>query len=646
LSQYTQLKVLDLEGSQSFDGKNKRDLNNICRKILLLKYLSLRGTNVTRLPRDINNLHELEVLDIRQTKVLPSETRNVRLLKLKRFLAGSIDTNPSTAAGHVIVPGSGSTYTVMSVKAERFSISAQVPEKIEKMVDMEVLSAIEPQNSLDFEDIGSLWKLRKLGVVVNKDSDLHDLFRALTNLHECLRSLSITLHNTKCENPRRRRDLEELNPSPKVLESLKISGTTQKEKLLYWLAKGRDQLTKVTLSNTSLSQADLKVLSELPMLRCLRLRQTKYTESKLTFKDGQFKKLKYFLVEGSSSSMAGINFDNGTAVELEKIVLSLNDDLELCGLDKLQELKELELNNNDNTDATSATTNTLDTTTTATTAAAAPYIPTTSEPSTSPSATTTPTTPTVATTTTATNDNNDATSATTNTLDTTTTTTTTDITAAATPYIPTTSEPSTSPSATTTPTTPTVATTTTSTAAPSIPTTGKNTTSPGTTAPTALAATVHATSPNTDAPTINTDTAAAPATATAKKLFSLLDNAKQITKVTLHGTLLKKVDIQILASKENIRSLVLLDKSYDESQLTLKKDEFPNLNILIVDCSKITMIEFTDGSSPRLDKIIWTFTKMDLLYYLDRLAIDQRGSTMYFGYEHQDSSERTTGSEM
>ncbi|WVZ90356.1 hypothetical protein U9M48_036665 [Paspalum notatum var. saurae] len=448
-SRVSVLKVLDLEGCQCFGGKKQRYLKVICAKMLLLKYLSLKGTDVTQLPTEISNLRELEVLDIRMTMVPESSTANVLLLKLKRLLAGQI-IYPS--------PSSSNTGTVIARGGEISSV--QIPEKIEKMLNLEVLSNVKVRRSQDLKDIGRLCQLRKLGVVVDdKGSHFKNLLQMISDVHESLRSLSITIPTPRWEgSPSEGDELQQgslnlkLRHPPKLLESLSISGTTQKVHLLLPLFAndGNNKLVKVTLCSISLNQVNLEVFAKLPKLQCVRLRNITCAESMLTFKDG-FKSLKYLLLEGCNL-LSCIVFGNGAARELEKMVLSFTSIESIHGIEALEKLQELELNNN------------------------------------------------------------------------------------------------------------------------------------------------------------------------KSRLLSSFDDAKQIAKLTLRGTLLEQADLQILAKKPKMRCLVLLDKSCVVGQITFNKNEFPKLNLLAVDCSSITKIIFTGGSAPKLEKIIWSsFTVISGIDKLPRL---------------------------
>jgi len=354
-SQQSTLKVLDLEGCRIFD-KNPRYLKVVCNKLLLLKYLSLRGTDITKLPKEINKLHELEVLDIRQTKLPASATKRIVLLKLRRLLAGD-----------------KGTITHSNVGAEDFS-SAWIPDKIAKMENMEVLSNVKARdNGEDLKDIGSLWQLRKFGVVIeDKETHLNSLLEVISNLQECLQSLSITLlHTTKSELHDLRECLrsvasfiidlsdkhsgssEKKFEPPKHLKSLSISGTARTERLLPLLARGAnppnadvklEQLNKVTLNNTLLIEDDWDVLAKLKMLGWLKLRDIGCTDGSLTFKKNEFLKLNYFHVEGiyeqsDSSQLTKIIFDNGASLNLKKIVIQTKIE-SICGMDKLPQLRE------------------------------------------------------------------------------------------------------------------------------------------------------------------------------------------------------------------------------------------------------------------------------------------------------------------
>ncbi|CAN6343194.1 unnamed protein product [Urochloa humidicola] len=591
--QLSLLKVLDLEGIYCFEKNHY--LRDICNKILLLKYLSLRKTNVRHLPYEINNLHELEVLDIRQTMVPENATRHVLLPKLRRFMADCI-VDPRR----------------IDDKTSRCAV--QIPGKIEKMEKLEVLSNVRAsQSGSDLKDIRNLWQLRKLGVVIQDNNNhLCKLLRVVNDLKACLESLSVTISKTRSKGTSSKKDkeLEDMERASKEtsgkLISLTINGFTERVELLDYLAKCSDELATVNLRGTLLKQENLKdALAVLPKLRYLCLQYGAYNDNKLTFKKEEFTHLKYFLF-GDIISMAEtkenmpkteIEFDPGAAVELEKIVLSFTNISSLGGIDNLPKLKELELEGNEFLHSFSQ---------------GAPEQNTESiglEQSSGLEQ----------------NNENIA--------------------------LKQDNESRTPGQSSRAPEERNCSGLEQNNENISLKqdnesrTPGKSSTSEERSftfkkekfknlkhfrledskmtsiifedgaAPELKKMVLSLTNAGSQL-TVNSDLRKLKEIELrgGKSLFlTLFKQASRIAKVTLRETQLNQEDIQILAKKTNLCCLVLLDKSYDQSHLAFNKGDFPKLEVLIVDCSNINSISFTRESVPLLKKIVWSFTKIKSL---------------------------------
>ncbi|XP_044405154.1 disease resistance protein PIK6-NP [Triticum aestivum] len=314
--QWQLMKMLDLQGCR---GLKKQHLKSIC-KIILLKYLSLRNTDITELPKQIEKLQCLETLDIRQTTVRSFATKSVMLPMLKRMLAGQSNN---------------------SGKFQESFTAVHLPSGIRGMKKLEILSRVVSDKVDNLTDVGHLLRLRKLGVILSgKKGGLGLLFQQIEKLHGCLRSLSIQINQPpKVEDTLGAEEVTTLILPPKLLQSLNVSGIASG--LLLWIAE-LDQLTKLTLRETYLTENYIRILGKLAALSCLRLRRNSYTESGLKFKEGEFKRLKSLVVDGDI--ITNITFDTEAAPKLTTIVWSFAKMESISGLGGLWWLKRLELN--------------------------------------------------------------------------------------------------------------------------------------------------------------------------------------------------------------------------------------------------------------------------------------------------------------
>ncbi|KAF6986911.1 hypothetical protein CFC21_004606 [Triticum aestivum] len=78
LSGFLVLRALDLSGCKEVGNHHLKDICNL----FLLRYLSLKGTSVTEIPKEISNLQLLQVLDIRSTILKKLSSTFVQLRQL------------------------------------------------------------------------------------------------------------------------------------------------------------------------------------------------------------------------------------------------------------------------------------------------------------------------------------------------------------------------------------------------------------------------------------------------------------------------------------------------------------------------------------------------------------------------------------
>uniref|UniRef100_J3N9V8 NB-ARC domain-containing protein n=2 Tax=Oryza brachyantha TaxID=4533 RepID=J3N9V8_ORYBR len=328
------IKVLDLEG---YRGLKKKHLKIICNKIFQLKYLSLRNTDVAELPKEINKLQELETFDIRETNIDSFPAKSIVLPKLARLLSGvgHTHTDPPTSSKDNISHGKDDKLSPESFTA------IHIPRGIKNMTSMQILSHVQISDSHDkaaLEDLARLQLLWKLGVIIH-GKQAYLVLKVIGMLNESLRSLSIRLQDDG-EVPDLNKTSKLFSP-PVSLASLSISGKIAG--LPTWLQK-LEQLSDITMCDTSLKHSDVKILGDLLNLRFMRLLGESYNQKELTFEKG-FKNLEILIIE-RSSTISDVHFVQRVAPKLEKIVWSSTCKMENLGIHNLRGLKEIELKGN------------------------------------------------------------------------------------------------------------------------------------------------------------------------------------------------------------------------------------------------------------------------------------------------------------
>ncbi|CAO2142442.1 unnamed protein product [Urochloa humidicola] len=225
------LRVLDLEDSS---GVRNKDLKQMLKVLLRLKYLSLRRCgHISHLPNSLGSLSHLQSLDIRDTSIMRLPKTIIKLHKLQYLRAGiSIllddDTGTAESLREVAETPSSSTLLMSRVELRRCRCfsgpcndGVEVPGGIGKLIVLHTLGVIDisvaSRGRAVLEALKNLTQLHKLGVSGINQRNSQEFFSAISD-HGHLESLSVQLdvENQAC--------LDDISAPPKNLQSLKLYG--------------------------------------------------------------------------------------------------------------------------------------------------------------------------------------------------------------------------------------------------------------------------------------------------------------------------------------------------------------------------------------------------------------------------------------
>ncbi|KAL6907945.1 hypothetical protein ACP4OV_002115 [Aristida adscensionis] len=242
------IQVLDFHGLKGLKNKH---LDYIC-KMLVLKYLSLRGTDISEIPSAIGKLEYLQTLDIRETNIteLPKAVEQLKLIS--SILGGSKN------------PRRGLRLPQEKSKKQQKSTSTQEKEK-GGMKALRILSGIEIDETTAIAGLHQLTGLKKLTIyklnILQKDKS--QIFTQLLSSIEYLCSCGLETLAINDEHSYFINSLDDMPAPPRYLIALELSGKLKRPPK--WITK-LHALNRLTISATVLRTDTFELLRALPFL--------------------------------------------------------------------------------------------------------------------------------------------------------------------------------------------------------------------------------------------------------------------------------------------------------------------------------------------------------------------------------------------
>ncbi|CAO2174042.1 unnamed protein product [Urochloa humidicola] len=313
------LRVLDLEGCWWLSNE---DLKEIC-KMSLLRYLCLRRTNVSQLPKLVGRLKELVTLDVRETSIRELPETATRLGSLKHLFGGRYRHYTRVSRVKLFEPHEALTIPrgLKNMKSIQKIAHVDIASSSRTMQELGVLSQLTKLCAMNSEYGGEKWK---------------PFAASLNMLWKSLRHLSI-IHL-------RNRDMGleiflELKSPPIFLEQLYLWGRLSV--LPPWILS-LNYLIELSLRENFFDGDLLRQLGKLPSLVSLKLYHESFMGTQLCFEQNLFPRLKQLIVD-NAPNLDELRFDGG-APNLERLTLAFEREPAkgIVGIENLPRLKEVE----------------------------------------------------------------------------------------------------------------------------------------------------------------------------------------------------------------------------------------------------------------------------------------------------------------
>ncbi|SPT15882.1 unnamed protein product [Triticum aestivum] len=276
LSRFQVLRVLDLEGCRDLENHHLHGVGNLFH----LRYLGLRDTNITKLPKGVGYLYCLQTLDLSQSGIidLPST-----IVQLRKLVCLYIET------------------------------SVRLPDGIGAMKSLQVLSTVGAGASPNFsKELGYLTDLRILKISLSGTWDKNYEKHLLCSLCKLTKIKEISIQSSGVPT----KFIVDLGWTPHNLRY--FFGNIPR--LPEWMNSSLSELSTLIITLDKIQQEDLGTLGNIPFLHylCVTVHKIKKAEERLIIgtDHANFKCLSEFHIHNDS---LGIMFVEGAMPRLQTL---------------------------------------------------------------------------------------------------------------------------------------------------------------------------------------------------------------------------------------------------------------------------------------------------------------------------------------